>query len=360
MPSRPLPVAGRADGRRSTGRGTTLNPTSRFEPLDVAPDPGHDADQPSPRTRFFKDASRSILATNDSPDVGLDVGINVYRGCEHGCVYCFARPNHEFLGFSAGLDFETKIMVKDDAPALLRARLRSRSWRPRPIMMSGNTDPYQPAEQRLGLTRRCLEIMAEARQPVGLITKNHGVTRDLDLLRRLADHDAVAVTLSITTLRRDLQRIMEPRTSTPARRLDAIRALAGAGIPVGVNLAPVVPGLTDEEMPAILEAAREAGARWAGYILLRLPHGVKDLFDDWLAQWFPDRRERVLNKLREMHGGALYDGAFGVRGKGTGVYADQLKGLFRRAAAKLGYEAPPSLNALAFRPPPPEGQLSLF
>ncbi|MEQ9570444.1 MAG: PA0069 family radical SAM protein, partial [Longimicrobiales bacterium] len=337
-----------------------LNPTSRFERLDVEPDPGHDADQPSPTTRFFRDASRSILATNDSPDVGLDVGINVYRGCEHGCVYCFARPNHEYLGFSAGLDFETKIMVKDDAPALLRKRLRSRSWRPRPIMMSGVTDPYQPGERRLGITRACLEVMAEARQPVGLITKNDGVTRDVDVLRRLAEHRAVAVTLSVTTLRRDLQRVMEPRASTPARRIAAIRTLADAGIPVGVNLAPVIPGLTDEEMPAILEAAREAGATWAGYILLRLPHGVKDLFDAWLAEWFPDRRDRVLNKLREMHDGALYDARYGVRGKGVGPYADQLKALFRSAAAKLGYGPPPSLDASAFRPPAPGGQLDLF
>lgn len=358
MPSRPLPIASR--GRPSSGRGATSNPTSRFERLDVEPDAGHDADQPSPKTRFYRDASRSIVATNDSPDVGLDAGINVYRGCEHGCVYCFARPNHEYLGFSAGLDFETKILVKDDAPALLRKLLRSRSWRPRAIMMSGSTDPYQPAERRLRITRGCLEVMAEARQPVGIITKSDAVTRDVDLLRELAAHRAVAVTLSVTTLRRDLQRILEPRASTPIRRLEAIRTLADAGVPVGVNLAPVIPALTDEEMPAILEAARQAGALWAGYILLRLPHGVKDLFDGWLEEWFPDRRQRVLNRLREMHGGALYDASFGVRGKGRGPYADQLKALFRTSAARLGFGPPPSLDASAFRVPPPEGQLSLF
>jgi DNA repair photolyase len=275
-------------------------------------------------------------------------------------VYCFARPNHEYLGFSAGLDFETKIVVKRDAPRLLRQELRRRSWRPRPIMLSGTTDPYQPVERLLGITRGCLEVLAEARQPVGLITKNHGVTRDLDLLRSLADHGAAAVTVSVTTLRRDLQQRMEPRTSTPARRIAAIRALASAGIPVGVNLAPVIPGLTDDEIPAILEAAREAGASWAGYILLRLPHGVKGLFTEWLEREFPDRKNRVLSRLRDAHGGRLYDGTFGVRGKGTGPYADQLKGLFRTSARRLGFTRPPELDASSFRRPAPEGQLSLF
>jgi DNA repair photolyase len=298
--------------------------------------------------------------TNDSPDVGLDVGINPYRGCEHGCVYCFARPNHEYLGFSAGLDFETRIVVKEEAPALLREALRRASWRPRTIMLSGNTDPYQPAERRLRVTRGCLEVLAESRNPVALITKNHGVTRDLDLLAELARHDAVAVTLSVTTLRRGLQRVMEPRTSTPLRRLDAIRTLAAAGIPVGVNLAPVIPGLTDEEIPAILEAAREAGARWAGYILLRLPHGVKDLFEDWLQTHLPDRKERILNRIRDAHGGRLYDSAPGIRGKGTGEYAAQIKALFRGTCRKLGLESPPELSRSSFRAPAPPGQLSLF
>lgn len=348
---RPLPLA---------GRGTPLNPTSRFEALEVDREPWTTLDDPSPRTRFYRDGSRTVLVTNDSPDVGLDVGINPYRGCEHGCVYCFARPNHEYLGFSAGLDFETRIVVKEDAPALLREALRRRSWRPRTIMLSGVTDPYQPAERRLRITRGCLEVLTEARNPVALITKNHGVVRDLDLLGELARHGAAAVTLSVTTLRRDLQKVMEPRTSTPLRRLDAIRALASAGIPVGVNLAPVIPGLTDEEIPAILQAAREAGASWAGYILLRLPHGVKDLFTHWLGDHLPDRKERVLNRLREAHGGRLYDGSFGVRGKGTGEYAGQLKALFRGTARKLGLESPPALSAASFRAPSPPGQLTLF
>ena len=344
----------------SSGRGTNLNPTSRFEPLDHEPTPGADHGERTPVTKFFRDSARSVLVQIDSPDVGYDVGINPYRGCEHGCVYCFARPNHEYLGLSAGLDFETKIMVKHEAPSLLRAALRKPSWRVRPILFSGTTDPYQPVERRLGITRGCLEVLSEARQPVALITKNAGITRDLDLLRELARHDAVRVTLSVTTLRRDLQRQMEPRTSTPRKRLRTIRDLANAGIPVGVNLAPVIPGLTDEEIPAILAAARDAGAAWAGYILLRLPHGVKDLFENWLREHFPDRRDRVLNKLREMHGGALYDSRFGVRGKGSGPYADQLKALFRTTARKLGYDAPPPLNTAAFRAPAPAGQLSLF
>lgn len=342
------------------GRGTGLNPGSRFDALEVDREPWVQLGDPAPRTRFYRDRSRTLLVTNRSPDVGLDVGMNPYRGCEHGCVYCFARPNHEYLGFSAGLDFESRILVKEDAPRLLREALRRTSWRPRPIMLSGVTDPYQPAERRLRITRGCLEVLAEARNPVGLITKNHGVTRDLDLLRELARHGAVGVTLSVTTLRRDLQKIMEPRTSTPLRRLHAIRVLADAGIPVGVNLAPVIPGLTDEEIPAILEAAREAGARWAGYILLRLPHGVKEIFDDWLATHFPDRRERVLNRLREAYGGRLYDSSFGVRGKGRGPYADQLRALFRSVSTKLGFADPPELNADAFRAPEPPGQLSLF
>lgn len=355
LPSLPAP-----SGRPRPGRGTPLNPASRFDPLEVEPDPGSEVDQPATVTQFFRDTSRSVLVRNDSPDVGHDVGLNPYRGCEHGCVYCFARPNHEYLGLSAGLDFESRIMVKHEAPRLLREQLRRPGWAPRTIMLSGVTDPWQPVERKLRVTRRCLEVLAEARHPVGVITKNDGLIRDLDLLLELAKHNAVAVTLSITTLKRDLQKVMEPRTSTPRARLTAVRTLADAGIPVGVNLAPVIPGLTDEEIPAILEAAREAGAQWAGYILLRLPHGVSDLFEDWLEAWYPDRKDRVLNRLREMHGGKLYDATFGVRGRGHGVFADQLRGLFRTTAKRLGYGPPPELNTAAFRKPAPEGQLSFF
>jgi DNA repair photolyase len=344
------------------GRGSARNPTSRFERLTVVPDHLASDSAAAPRgpaTRFFLDHSRSIIARNESPDVGADAGVNPYRGCEHGCVYCFARPTHEYLGLSAGLDFETRILVKRDAAALLRRALASPAWRPRTLMMSGNTDPYQPVEQRMGVTRACLEVLAEARHPVGIITKSHAVLRDLDLLGELARHGAVAVTLSVTSLRRDLQRIMEPRASTPLKRLEAVRALAAAGIPVGVNLAPVIPGLTDEELPGILEAAAGAGARWAGYILLRLPHGVKDLFADWLASHLPARRERVLNQLRAAYGGALYDAGYQVRGKGSGPYADQLRQLFRVTSRRLGLGRPPTLSAAAFRRPPRGSQLTL-
>jgi DNA repair photolyase len=333
------------------GRGALRNPANRFERLELEPD-DEGADAPSPLTQLHRDSSRGIIATNQSPDVGLDASINPYRGCEHGCSYCYARPTHEYLGFSAGLDFETHIMVKADAPALLRRALASRRWSPRPIMLSGNTDAYQPVERRLGLTRACLEVLVEARNPVGIITKSHGVTRDLDLLVELARYDAVAVTLSVTSLRRELQRALEPRASTPLRRLAAVRALHEAGVPVGVNLAPVIPGLTDEEMPAILEAAAAAGAAWAGYILLRLPHGVKELFSDWLEAHAPERKERVLSRLREAYGGSLYDPGFGVRGKGRGAYAEQLRQLFRVTSRRHGLERRPrALSTAAFRRP---------
>jgi DNA repair photolyase len=311
-----------------------------------------DPDDPPPETILLEDASRSILAHNDSPDVGFDVGINPYRGCSHGCSYCYARPTHEYLGFSAGLDFETRILVKKRAPDLLREALSSKRWRPRVIGLSGNTDAYQPAERRLRVTRRCLEVLAEFRNPVTIVTKSYLVGRDIDLLTELAQHRAVAVVLSVTSLKREIQRVMEPRAATPARRLGAIRVLADAGIPVGVNVAPIVPGLTDHEVPEILEAAAEAGATFAGYIVLRLPHGVKDIFSHWLTQHFPDRREKILNRVRELRGGKLYDGRFEVRGRGQGPWADQLQSLFRIQRDRLGLDRPPELSVDSFRVPP--------
>jgi DNA repair photolyase len=351
-----------AELRVLRGRGATDNPANRFERLHVeGVTEWTDPDDPAPRTVFLKDASRTILARNDSPDVGFDVSINPYRGCEHGCIYCYARPTHEYLGFSAGLDFETRIMVKEDAPALLREALRSPRWRPRPIGISGVTDPYQPVERRLRITRRCLEVLAELRNPVAVITKNHLVTRDVDLLAELAGHRAAAVAVSVTTLRPELQRVMEPRTATPARRLDAIRRLAEAGIPVRAMVAPIVPGLTDTEIPAILSAAAAAGATGASYILLRLPHGVKGLFAEWLDAHFPDRRNRVLNRVRDVRGGALNDPRFGSRMRGQGAYADQIRQLFETARRRAGLDGEPvSLSAAAFRRPPPGDQLSLF
>ncbi len=348
-------------GRSVRGRGTGSNPPNRFEKRSLVPDPeAEDPKGPLPRTQFIKDTSRTVIATNESPDVGFEASLNPYRGCEHGCVYCYARPFHEYLGFSAGLDFETKILVKEDAPDLLRKELSSPRWRPKVIAVSGVTDAYQPAERRFGLTRRCLEVLAEFRNPVAIVTKNHLVTRDADLLAGLARHGAAAVVLSITTLDADLARVMEPRTSTPARRLAAIEELAKAGIPVGVNVAPVIPGLTDPEIPAILRAAAKAGARFAGHTVLRLPHAVKELFEDWLARNFPDRKDKVLRRVRELRGGALNDPRFGSRMKGEGVWADQLHALFKLGCRKAGIgPCFPELSTAAFRVPPGP-QLTLF
>ena len=343
MSARPLPVL--------RGRAAAWNPANRFERLHVDRERWLDPDDPPPETVLLRDATRSILARNDSPDVGFDVGINPYRGCEHGCSYCYARPTHEYLGFSAGLDFETKILVKSEAPTLLREALSSRSWKPQVIALSGNTDAYQPAERRLRITRRCLEVLAEFRNPVGIVTKSWLVTRDIDLLAELAEHRAASVVLSITSLRPEIQRVMEPRAAIPARRLGTIRVLADAGIPVGVNVAPVVPGLTDHELPEILQAAADAGASFAGYIVLRLPHGVKDIFATWLEQHFPERKDKVLNRVRELRGGKLYDARYGTRGRGEGLWADQLRALFRVTRDRLGLDRAPELSAAAFRVP---------
>lgn len=344
------------------GRGTSWNPPNRFERIHVDREGWSDPDDPPPETVLLDDTTRSILTYNESPDVGFDVGINPYRGCGHGCSYCYARPTHEYLGFSAGLDFETKIVVKRDAPALLRKELSSPKWRPQVIGMSGNTDAYQPVERRLRITRRCLEVLAEFRNPVGIITKSYLVARDIDLLVELAEHQAVSVVLSVTSLRNEIHRVMEPRASIPARRLGAIRVLAEAGIPVGVNVAPVIPGLTDHELPEILEAAADAGATFAGYIVLRLPYGVKDIFSDWLGQHFPDRKDKVLNRVRELRGGKLYDGRFQVRGRGEGPWAQHIQSLFRVTRDRLGLNRPPTLSAKAFRParPNPAAQMDLF
>src|SRR5262252_2819669 len=257
---------------KTRGRGAASNPTNRFEKLSYE-SWNEEWDDPSRQTVLLRDETRSIINYNDSPDVGFSASINPYRGCEHGCIYCFARPNHEYLGFSAGLDFETKILVKQDAPALLRRELMSTKWVPQVIAISGVTDAYQPIERRLQLTRRCLEVLAEFQNPVVIITKNELVTRDIDVLTKLAKHDAILVFVSVTSLDPELARELEPRALQPARRLATIEALAAAGIPVGTLVAPVIPGLTDHEMPAILSAAKKAGAVAAGYVPLRLPYG---------------------------------------------------------------------------------------
>src|SRR2546425_7907726 len=269
-------------------RGAAETPPNRFEKIALERDPDwSDPDEPAPQTQFFKDQSDSIINYNESPDVGFEASVNPYRGCEHGCIYCYARSFHEYLGFSSGLDFETKIMVKENAPELLRRELISPKWKPKVIALSGVTDCYQPVERKLNLTRRCLEVLANFRNPVAIVTKNHLVTRDLDVLGELARHDAAAVFISITTLDTELRKVMEPRTSPPASRLSAIETLANAGIPVGVLVAPVIPGLTDHETPAIIAAAVQAGAQFAGYVVLRLPHAVAPLFEPWLARQFP-------------------------------------------------------------------------
>jgi DNA repair photolyase len=307
---------------------------------------------PRLHTTFYTDATRTIITKNDSPDVGFEYGINSYRGCEHGCVYCYARPTHEYFGLSAGEDFESKIFVKERGPELLREKLLGKTWQPQVIMMSGVTDCYQPAERKYFLTRRCLEVLAEFRNPVGIITKNHLVTRDIDVLKTLAKHHAAMVVLSVTTLSSELCSKLEPRTSRPAFRLDAIRQLADAGIPVGVNVAPVIPGLTDEEIPAILEAAYQAGARFAGFTMLRLPYGVKDLFEDWVKREYPDRADKVLNRIRSMRDGKLNVSEFGSRMRGEGIFAEQIRALFKLSCKKIGMSNVfPSLSVSAFRRP---------
>jgi DNA repair photolyase len=318
------------------GRGATTNPSNRFELICYERDTDAGPDDPAPATQFFKDTSRSIIARNDSPDVGFDASINPYRGCEHGCAYCYARPTHEYLGFSAGLDFETKIMVKEDAPALLRHELGSRRWRPKPLALSGVTDPYQPIERRLQLTRRCLEVLVEFRNPVVIVTKNRLVTRDVDLLGELARCHAVAVFVSVTTLDADLARVLEPRASSPKGRLAAIQELAEAGVPVGAMIAPVIPGLTDHQLPEILKAIASAGATSAAYGMLRLPYAVAAMFERWLDNHRPGSKERVLGRIRAMRGGRLNDGRFGSRMRGQGILVEQVRSLFHLTCRRLG------------------------
>jgi DNA repair photolyase len=343
------------------GRGAADNPPNRFVGTRHERDPEAGEDEASaPATQFITDAARTILTTNRSPDVGFEASINPYRGCEHGCAYCYARPTHEYLGFSAGLDFETKILVKEDAPRLLRRELSAPRWMPKPVALSGVTDCYQPAERRLRLTRRCLEVLAEFRNPVVVITKNRLVTRDLDLLGELARHEAAAVYLSITTLDAGLARALEPRTSPPALRLEAIEALTGAGVPAGVLVAPVIPGLTDHELPAIIAAAASAGAQYAGHTPLRLPLGVAELFERWLERHVPARKQRVLGRIRALRGGRLNDARFGSRMQGQGSFADLIAGLYATACRRAGLEGRgPHLSTAAFRRPT-GGQLLLF
>jgi DNA repair photolyase len=343
------------------GRGSASNPKNRFETIERVPDPFEDSDAvSSPATQFFPDTTKSIIAYNDSPDVGFDASINPYRGCEHGCVYCYARPTHEYLGFSSGLDFETKIMIKEDAPELLRVELSSPKWRPQVVALSGNTDCYQPVEKKRRLTRRCLQVFLEFRNPVVIVTKNHLVTRDIDVLSELARYQCVGVTVSLTTLDAKLAALMEPRASRPSRRLAAIKALSEAGVPVGYLQAPMIPGLTDSEAPAIAQAAALAGATFSGYVALRLPFAVKSLFEEWLQQHYPDKKEKILNRLRAIRSGKLNDPNFKSRMRGEGIFAEQMADLFQLARKKSGIqERWPELTTEHFRRVS-KSQLELF
>ena len=354
---------------RFIGRATNLAPPNRFEAThrqadfeQLSADDELLAEERTVPTVFLPDQAATLIRENDSPDVGFRFSMNPYRGCEHGCVYCYARPTHETLAMNAGLDFETKILVKHDAPGLLRRELCRRGWAAEPIMISGVTDCYQPAERRFRLTRGLLEVVLEAGQPVCMITKNSLVCRDLDLLALLAARRLVTVALSITTLDADLARTLEPRTATPAAKLRAVRELSAAGVPVRVMIAPVIPGLTDNEIPAILAAARQAGARAAGYVMLRLPHAVAPIFLDWLRTRRPLAAERVEQLIREMRGGKLYRSAWGSRMRGAGPYADGIANTFELFVKKLGLDAPAEeLDSTQFQPPRlPDGQRRLF
>ena len=341
------------------GRSASWNPANRFEKLHVdlgdvdlvQIDPTEDDEPPRRETQFFRDGTKTIIARNQSPDVGFETSINPYRGCEHGCIYCFARPTHEYLGLSAGLDFESKIMVKPDAPKLLEAELSSPKWEPQALIMSGVTDPYQPVERKLRITRGYLEVLAKFRNPVAIITKNRLVTRDIDLLGELARHNASAVNVSVTSLDPNIQRVLEPRTSSPKARLEAVAMLRAAGIPVGVMVAPVIPGLTDHEVPRIVEACAKAGAQFAGYTIVRLPWAIAPLFEHWLDEHFPEKKEKVLQRIRHIRAGKLNDPRWGTRTRGEGVFAEQIRSMFEVACRRAGMNERPKLSTAAFRRP---------
>jgi DNA repair photolyase len=339
------------------GRGASWSPANRFEKLhvdisdvDVVDVDVTQEERQQPVTQYFRDGSRSIITRNNSPDVGFETSVNPYRGCEHGCIYCYARPTHEYLGFSAGLDFESKIVVKMNAAELLRAELESPRWKPQTLVMSGVTDPYQPIERKLRITRGCLEVLAQFRNPVAIITKNRLVTRDVDLLRELASYKAVAVNISVTSLDPNLQRVLEPRTSPPTARLETIEQLRATGIPVGVMVAPIIPGLTDHEVPKILEACAGAGAQFAGYTIVRLPWAVAPLFEHWLDEHFPDRKEKVLGRIRHLRGNdRLNNSQWHTRMTGEGVFAEQIASLFEVGCRRVAIGPRPKLSTAAFR-----------
>lgn len=351
------------------GRGSNIHPPNRFLAVRAEDDFEHLASDDDyfeslrkVPTQYLPDDSRSVVSENDSPDLGFRYSLNPYRGCLHGCAYCYARPTHEYLGLNAGLDFETKVFVKERAPDLLRDWLNRAGYEPETIVFSGVTDCYQPAEREYQITRKCLQVALEARQPVGIITKNALVGRDQDILRQMAEFDVVNVSVSITTLDENLAGRLEPRTSRPASRLRTIRELRAAGIPVNVMVAPIIPGLNDSEIPRILAAAAEAGACSAAYTLLRLPLTVKPVFQDWLERHAPSHRERIESRIRATRDGELSDSQFGSRMRGRGEIADQIRETFKVFARKHGLDGRlPKLDTSRFQPPTPSsGQLRLF
>ena len=324
-------------GEPIRGRGSAHNPKNRFLDTELEYDVDNETGRlDKPNTVLLRDHTSNIISTNNSPDIGFDVSINPYRGCEHGCVYCYARPSHEFLGMSAGLDFESKIVVKYDAAKLLRKTLSDKKWKPQTLAMSGVTDPYQPIEKKLRITRGCVEVLAECNHPLVIITKNYLVTRDMDYLAKLAEIGAVKVVLSITSLDKIITDTMEPRTSRPQKRLKAVRELTEAGIPVHVNIAPVIPGLTDNEIVPIMEASADAGAISVSCNIVRLPYGVKDIFVKWLEGHHPNRKEKVINRIKSLREGKLNRSEFGERFRGVGPYADQISQMVEIHSKKLG------------------------
>jgi len=350
------------------GRGATVNPANRFERVQLQHDwehleqAGELPERAALRTQFLPDESKTVIAETESPDVPFRFSINPYRGCEHGCAYCYARPYHEMLGMNAGLDFETKILVKSDAPALLRRELNRPDWRGDVICLSGVTDCYQPAERSFRITRGLLEVMREADQAVSIVTKNSLVLRDLDLLAPMGQQRLAQVNISLPTLDQELSRVLEPRTAAPAARLRAIRELTDAGIPVRVLIAPIIPGLTDHEVAQVMQAAQESGAAEAHYVLLRLPLAVAPIFLDWLAVHRPEARSRIEQLIRSTRDGRLNDSQFGQRMVGSGAYAESIRAAFATFARRFGLDRPlPPLDTSRFRPPKsPGGQLRLF
>ncbi|MDA0340428.1 MAG: PA0069 family radical SAM protein [Proteobacteria bacterium] len=350
------------------GRGAISSGTGRFErQVRVAVEddwPGDLEALPPMRTTVGHDTSRTVIARNNSPDIPFDRSINPYRGCEHGCIYCFARPSHAYLGLSPGLDFETKLFAKPDAPALLEKELRKSGYEVAPIAFGTNTDPYQPVEGQRRITRGLVEVLDRANHPLTIVTKSSLVLRDLDILSSMARRNLCSVAMSITTLDRDLARVMEPRATTPARRVETVRALAAAGVPVRVLVAPIIPAVNDHEIEPILQASAEAGASGAGYVLLRLPLEIKELFTEWLEQHFPDRSSRVLSLVRQTRGGALYRSGWGERQRGTGPYADLIAQRVKKTKRRLGLDETVRAERLdcgQFEAPPATGdQLSLL